>query len=99
MYIKQFCFVSGVLLLIAALPMPYGYYMLLRVFITGVVLYCAYDAWKLELEGHYVVGLLLLAALFNPFIPVHFDKMLWSVIDILSALALFWYGKQYEGPD
>ena len=81
--------------------MPYGYYMLLRVFVTGVVLYCAYVAVELEpkIRFEYVVGLLLLAALFNPFIPVHFDKMLWSVIDVLSAFALFWYGKQYQGSD
>ena len=95
-YITPASYFCAALLVVAAFPLPYGYYLLLRIFVTAVAIYCAYDSWEKQTKSYYLIGFLLVTALFNPFIMVHFDKLIWIGLDIILAFAFFWYGKNYR---
>ena len=76
-------------LIAATLPLPYGYYTLLRLIVTiaGV-----FFSWT-EFQKHQrlTVWVLLfgfLALLFNPVYPVHLNREVWFVLD-LGATAIF----------
>ena len=75
---------SSLLLVIAVLPLPYGYYMLLRLLITASAAYVAYKNFNKEIPVWGIV-FVIVALLFNPLYVVHFDKTLWVIIDILVA--------------
>lgn len=73
--------IAAVAVAIGLLPLPYGYYMLLRLFLCGVSLYFltqpigVRDAEKWVLAG--------LVVLYNPIAPVELgSKPLWSIINI-----------------
>ena len=95
-YVVSSSYFCSALLAFAVFPLPYGYYGLLRFCVTVVAIYCAYDSYKKKAEGYYLIGFLFVAVLFNPLIPVYFDKTIWAVIDVLLACAFFWYGKNYK---
>ena len=86
MNIKIFYFVA-IALIIGALPLPYGYYQLLR-FIGctsfAITAYLAYEhknnAWP------YALG--FFAIIFNPFIKIVFEKEIWMVIDVIAGITL-----------
>jgi uncharacterized membrane protein YesL len=63
---------------------PYGYYTLLRlvVFVTSCLI--AIAAYRMQQQG-WVVGIGIIALLFNPFIPVHLDKSTWRILDFIVA--------------
>ena len=80
--------IAAVAVALGLLPMPYGYYMLLRLFLCGVSLYFltrprgVRDAEKWVLGG--------LAVLHNPIAPVALgSKLLWSVVNI-ATVVFFW---------
>jgi hypothetical protein len=79
-------------LLLAALPLPYGYYILLRWLIAGFSLYLAYrySGNAAKLTG-WALTYLLIAVLWNPIAPIFLDRGSWFVLD-LAAAAVFWYG-------
>ena len=76
---------AGAMLLAAVLPWPYGYYQLLRLVVCGVGAYFAYTAYQWgKLRAVWLFG--GIAALFNPFVPIHLTRELWIPIDgVLSA--------------
>jgi len=84
--------VLGVLLLLAILPFPYGYYTFLRlaVFIGGSFL--AHQLYQRESIGWAVV-LACIAILFNPLIPVYLSREAWFPIDLVSSGIFFYIGK------
>ena len=83
----QVIFICAAMLLVAIAPMPYGYYILLRLVSCGVFAYAAFIAHERKLELlPWIYG--LLALLFNPIIKVHFDKEIWAFIDIAAAIIL-----------
>jgi hypothetical protein len=75
------------------LPLPYGYYTLLRLVACGVF---AAGAWVLADRGHQAAatGFVLAALLFNPVLPVHLERETWAVIDVLAAGALWAFRDQ-----
>lgn len=81
------------LLFLAVLPLPYGYYMLLRLVTTIVFAWAAFISYE---KSHPTMPWLygLVALLFNPLIPIHLDKELWMVIDIGIGIFLL-TTKQY----
>jgi hypothetical protein len=82
-------FVPVGLLLVALLPLPYGYYVLLRLVVCGVA---AFLAWKhFDATGRFgpwPLILAMVAVLFNPVIPVYLNRVIWAPIDLLSAMTL-----------
>lgn len=76
-----------VLLAVALLPLPYGYYTLLRIAMVGCSGYCAWIAWQAGERG-LAVALGFMALIYNPWIPLHSTKAAWSVINVASIVLL-----------
>ena len=75
------------LLLAALLPWPYGYYDLLRLAVFVVSAWIAYAQWRHDdgVSG-WVVAFGAAALLFNPFMPIHLTREIWSVLNIGTAM-------------
>lgn len=75
------------MLFVGILPLPYGYYMLLRLVACGAFGFAAYEAYK---RKHNLLLWLfgLMALLFNPILTIHFTKEVWMGIDFFAAILL-----------
>lgn len=73
--------------LLALFGWPYGYYQLLRFGVCAVAVYGAVLAHRSENAG-WTWALGALAVLFNPVVPVFFDRGVWAVLDVLAAVVL-----------
>ena len=81
--------VSAVMLLLALAPLPYGYYILLRLVVCVAFAWTAFDfsqEGRAPVAAVFVVG----ALLFNPIIPVHLNRELWAVLDVAAAALAGW---------
>ena len=76
--------IATILLLAALGPWPYDFYLLLRVLIFGAGIYCGFA--MLEKERRLAVALFICAALFNPFVPAHLTREIWSILNIAGAV-------------
>lgn len=64
---------------------PYGFYTLLRFVIFAISAYVAWMSYEVKKEKWvWIFG--FLAVLFNPFIVIHFDREIWSVIDLIVGV-------------
>ena len=84
---KQLIYITAGLLFAAILPLPYGYYSLLRILSCGVFVASTVITYK---QGEKITPwvFVILAIVFNPTIKIHFQKEIWIVIDFLSGLFL-----------
>ena len=94
------CIIAAAFLFMALLEWPYGYYQLLRLIVTGAAAWVAYIAYGAKKQ--WLMALfLIIALLFNPIAPIHLDREIWAVIDILCATgfvcAVFWGKSSKEG--
>ena len=64
---------------------PYGYYTLLRLVVFIVSGLIAVAAYKMQ-RHVWTISAGLIALLFNPFAPIHFNKATWRVIDFVLAV-------------
>jgi len=80
--------ISAVMLLIAILPLPYGYYTLLRWVVCISAVFSAWVSKELEKKS-WLVLMAIIALLFNPIAPIHLDKGTWVVIDFIVAILFF----------
>ncbi len=99
MFFNLIRIISSILLLFAIFNHPYSYYELLRVvvFITsGTGLYFS----KKSENNNWAIVFLIIAIVFNPIIPFHFNKGIWSVIDISTSIiivsSIFYVPKQLK---
>ena len=76
-------FFVAIALLICLLPMPYGYYTLIR--FVSMVFFTCYDRKIIELSV--IAG--ALALLFQPFVKISLGREMWNIVDIIVAFALF----------
>ena len=77
------------LLLACLLPMPYGYYQLVRVVATAAFAFLAYQE-----RGNNLLWVFIgLALLFQPFEKIALGRTLWNVVDVVVAVFLGWYGR------
>jgi hypothetical protein len=81
------------MLLLAFAPMPYGYYMLLRVVVCGFFVLLALRLQTEERRTHMVIAVLF-AVLFNPFAKISLGRDLWAIADIVAALTTALYLRQ-----
>lgn len=81
--------VAVALLLLALLPLPYGFYVLLRLVVCGAAALLTYDEYRScgRVSGWATV-LAGVALLFNPLIPVHLTRQIWAPIDIGTAVLM-----------
>ncbi len=87
----------AVALLICLLPMPYGYYTLVR-FAAMIILGCmAYGFYKEEKQALCIIAGSL-ALLFQPLIKITLDRITWNIVDVLLAISLvaLWYKNEKD---
>ncbi len=83
----------AIMLLIAILPLPYGYYTFLRIVVcitAGIIAFKVHS--KTNSLGFWVVSFALIALLFNPIIPVFLTRELWFFINLAVAGLFVVYG-------
>lgn len=75
---------SAASLLVAVLHMPYGYYQLLRIIVCLVG--CVVAARSYSAGAWFIaVFAALAAAVFNPLVPLHFDRDTWAALNLSFA--------------
>jgi hypothetical protein len=87
--LKKVTLVLAILLLICLLPMPYGYYTLIR-FVSMVVFCCLAVSYYKEKNMTLTVIMGALALLFQPFMKIALGRGMWNVVDILVAAGLIY---------
>ena len=64
---------------------PYAYYILLRWVCCGIFAYLAFQAFEQKQQGWvWVLG--ITALIYNPIIPVHLNRELWSVMNVVTIV-------------
>ena len=77
----------AVLLVVALLPWPYGYYTFLRLSICGASVFLAYGQWIHENSvDKWVIVFSAIAVLYNPFVPVYLTREIWSILNVATAV-------------
>ncbi len=78
-----------VVMAIGTLPMPYGYYALSRLVVSGCAVYFAHRLYRdNQISFVWIFG--FFAILYNPIIPIHlYQKEIWMVVNTLTALVFF----------
>lgn len=79
--------VLAVLLLVCLLPMPYGYYNLVRFVSMVVFAWMAYAYYQKDNEG-LAITLGAMALLFQPFFKIALGRTVWNIVDVVAALGL-----------
>ncbi len=86
---KNMAIIAGFLLLAAILPLPYGFYIFLRIFISICALFFAYSFYKLS-NNNLMIIFGIVAIIFNPIFPIYLQKESWLLIDIIAAFVFFY---------
>ncbi len=77
---------AAILLFAALIPgIPYGYYVLLRWVVSGTSVYRFCTAAEAARKG-WMWFFAAAAILFNPIVPIHLDREIWQVIDVLVGI-------------
>ena len=80
----------AVLLMLALLPWPYGYYIFLRLIVCPVAGWIAYTQWRHDQAfSGWVVALAAMATLYNPVVSISLTREIWSVLNVLSAVVFY----------
>ncbi len=81
--------IISTLLLICLLPMPYGYYNLVRFIVTcyfGYMAFFSFEKQNKPMLFFYACS----AILFNPFIKFHFGRTIWNILDVIYSCILIY---------
>jgi hypothetical protein len=79
-------FTVGAVLVLALASLPYGYYTFLRLAVFVVGGFFGFEMYENGVLAG-AIGYVLVALLFNPFVPVHLTRAIWLPIDLLAAIA------------
>ncbi len=82
--IGKFALAVSVMSFIAIAPMPYSYYILLRLIVFSFCLLCYFFA-----PNKYRYFYILLGIIYNPMFPFHLTKMIWILPNLLSGIFCF----------
>lgn len=95
---KSLWLAPAALLAGALLPWPYGYYELLRLAVCAVSAWIAYEQWRHDdAVSGWVVAFGGIAMLYNPLLPVHLTREIWSVLNLASAAAFLLHLRALRG--
>jgi Na+/proline symporter len=77
------------LVLIALVPLPYDYYRILRVIVCGAAAFLAWSEFQERgLIAGWAIGLIAVAVIFNPAVPLRLERETWMVLDVVAAAIL-----------
>jgi asparagine N-glycosylation enzyme membrane subunit Stt3 len=77
----------SLLLLGCLLPLPYGYFQLVRFVAMFGFSYLAYFAFEQKHKNEVFIYIAL-ALLFQPFIKIALGRTIWNIVDVLVAIGL-----------
>jgi hypothetical protein len=78
--------VPALLLLIAVWRLTYGYYTFTRIVTCAVAVLIAFaGTQERPVVQTWSFFLLAVAVLFNPFVPIHFNRATWFIFDLWAA--------------
>jgi hypothetical protein len=78
-----------VLILWALLPVnPYGYYQLLKVLVCAGCSYLGVKIWSVSKGRDLAWGYVTLAVIYNPLMPLHLGRSIWTLVNILTVVML-----------
>jgi hypothetical protein len=77
--------IAAVMLFVAILPLPYGYYQFLRWIICGIALFIAYKAFSYK-KAWVAIMFCVIAVLFVPIFTIHFEKDIWMWLDCICGV-------------
>ncbi len=85
--------IIAIAVLLAAIPdgvWPYAYFVFLRWITAAAAIYTVVDAYS---RGRtvWVIVFVLGAIVFNPLAPIHMEKGMWVILDLLLASAFVIY--------
>lgn len=91
MRVEVVLWLTGAFVAIALIPiMPYGYYPAMRWFVSGGCVWLAFNAHSDERENWvWIWG--IAAGIYNPIVPVHSTREIWTVINIATIGTIVWY--------
>ena len=93
--IKPPVITSIVLLVLAILPLPYGYYTFLRPVVCFTAVFLAWFSYKQQrVRWVWIMG--LLALVFNPIIPLYFGREFWIFVDLVAAVIFAIFLKKFK---
>ena len=86
----------AIALLVCLLPMPYGYFMLVRFAAMIIFGLMALDYYAKQKES-IAIFFGSMVVLFQPFIKISLGRTMWNVVDVVMAIVLLviWY-KNYQ---
>lgn len=85
-------FIFAFALLACLLPMPYGYFMLVRFAAMIIFGLMAFNYYGQNKEG-LAIFFSTMAILFQPFIKISLGRTMWNIVDVVMAIVLLviWY--------
>lgn len=84
-------FIYGALaaiLLLSVLDLPYGFYEFVRFVATAAFAYLAYKEYEKKGSKDRMILFIVLAILFQPFYKLSLGKVVWSFVDVVTAVLL-----------
>jgi len=95
---KKLFLLCALTVLIAAFKLPIQYYTFLRIIITIGATTALINEMKNDVNL-WGITFLMMAILFNPFIPIYlYQKLIWIPIDIITALLFLAYTYRKSKP-
>ena len=76
--------VAAVVLIALVPSLPYGYYSVMRWVVCALCVWLALVAHKSAQEG-WTWTWVIVAGVYNPIVPVHANRELWSVVNVATA--------------
>ncbi|MCY3674966.1 MAG: hypothetical protein OXH65_09415 [Paracoccaceae bacterium] len=74
------------ILVLATLPWPYGYYIFLRILIASTCALIVFYQWKHDdAISSWVFIFVGVGILYNPFMPIHLTREIWIILNIITA--------------
>ena len=86
--------ITSFFLLIGILPLPYGFYIFIRLIVTIVSLFAAFKIVERQSNNFWI--LIIISIVFNPIIPVFLFKLAWIPIDLITSFYFYNLSKKYS---
>lgn len=81
--------ILAIALLVCLLPLPYGFYTLIRL-ATAIIAGCwAYTFFNKGKTAYTIISCAIVL-LFQPFIKITLDHLTWNVVDVILAMTIVW---------
>lgn len=96
--LRQLLFVAAVSMFLAVLPIGVaGFYVFLRLLVFGVLIYAIYRVKDNAVLKSHTVPMILIAIIFNPFIPIYlYNKLLWAPLNIGGGVYFLLLMKKFK---